>query len=64
MTAKMLKFKKQKKWIFSKLKNTSKMADQSSLQAKVQKNFLFQKRKHSKTIADLDEPVDFSSDSI
>jgi hypothetical protein len=64
MTAKTLKFKKQEKWIFSKLKNTSKTADPSSLQAKAQKNFLTQKPKHNKTIADPDELVDFSFDSI
>ncbi len=40
------------------------MADQYSLQAQAQKNFLFQKPKHNKTIAGLDEPMDFSSDSI
>jgi len=64
MTAKTLKFKNQKKWIFSKLKSTSKTADLFSLQAKDQKNFLTQKPKHNKTIAGPDEPVDFSFDSI
>ena len=64
MTAKTLKFKKQEKLIFFKLKNISKTADPYLLQAKVQKNFLFQKPKHNKTIAGLDEPVDFSSDNI
>jgi hypothetical protein len=64
MTAKTLKFKKQKKLIFSKLKSTSKTADLSSLQAKAQKSFPTQKQKHSRTIASPDEPVDFSFDSI
>jgi len=64
MTAKTLKFKKQKKWIFSKLKSTSKTADLSSLQAKAQKSFPTQKQKRGRTIAGPDEPVDFSFDSI
>ena len=64
MTAKTLKFKNQKKLIFSKLKNTSKMVDLFSLQAKDQKSFLTQKQKHNKTIAGPDEPADFSFVSI
>jgi hypothetical protein len=64
MTMKMLKFKKQRKWIFPKLKNTLKTVDLFSLQAKAQKSFLTQKLKHNKTIAGPDEPVDFSFDSI